>query len=121
MRSQLGAILIEHLVAIVVLAIVVTGVFTLLSVGSLSQALAQDLSLATNLAQRRLEEVRAAGYENAASLPRQPVDPAAFRGYEWQVEVIDQASGLKQITATVYWNRRGHERSVRLVALLRSP
>lgn len=121
MIAQRGAILLEYLIATLVLAIVVTGVFGLLSVGYLSAAMAQDFSLATNLAQRRLEEIKAAGCEAAASIPRQPVDASRFRGYEWEVEAIAVAPQLKEVRATVYWKARGRERSVSLVTVVRKP
>lgn len=115
-----GAILIEHVVATSVLAVVVIGVLSLLSVGYLSTVIARDLSLATNLAQRKLEEVRAAGCEAAASIPRQPVDARAPQGYEWEVEVLEQSPGLKEVKATVYWKVRGRQRSLNLVTLMRA-
>lgn len=118
-KAQRGALLLEQLIAIAILAMVVMSVFNLLVVGSLAGALAQDQSLATHLAQRRLEEIKAAGCDAAASLPRQPVDASQFRGYEWQVDVVDLAPQLKQVAATVYWRARGRERSVSLVTFVR--
>jgi Tfp pilus assembly protein PilV len=113
-----GATLIEHVIAVAVLAVVVTSVLTLLSVGYLAENLAQDQSLAVNLAQQKLEEIRAGGVEAAAPAERQPVALAASGGYEWQVEVTDVAPRLRQVTAIVYWKTRGRERSVTLVTLL---
>lgn len=121
MQNQRGAIFIEHLMAIVLLGIVVAGVFNMLSVGQLSRMLARDMSVAANLAQRRVEEMRAADFAAIVSTPREPIDVAGFPGHSWEVEVSEQGGGLKQVTATVYWSSRGRERSVRLVTLVRSP
>jgi type II secretory pathway pseudopilin PulG len=121
MKGQRGALLIEQIVAFVVLAIAATSVFSLLSVGHLSAAMAQDLSVATNLAQRKLEETRAVGFDAAAPIPRQAVDPTTFPNYEWEVEVLERVPGLKEVHATVYWRARGRERTVSLVTIIRSP
>jgi Tfp pilus assembly protein PilV len=118
MQTQRGALLIEHLIALGILAVAVASVSTLLSVGYLAENLAQDQSTATNLAQRKMEELRARGFEAATSLARQPIDPSAFEGYDWQVEVAEVAPQFKEITATVYWNSHGRERSVTLVTAL---
>ncbi len=119
MSDQRGAVLMEHLVAVAILGLVVVATFSLLAVGTLAGALAQDQSQATYLAQRLLEQVKAGGYEAATSLPQQPIDPARFPGYEWQVDVVERQPQLKEVTATVYWMARRRERSVRLVTNLR--
>ncbi len=117
---QRGATLIEHVVAVVILAIGVASVLNLLVVGYLSSAMARDMSVGTGLAQRLLEEARAAGWDAAVPRPRQPVQSSAS-GYEWQLDVLERAAGLKEVTASVYWRTRGRERSVSLVTLVRRP
>ncbi|MGH2359822.1 MAG: hypothetical protein ACRDGM_04675 [bacterium] len=108
----------EHLVAVAVLGLVVVAVFNLLAVGALAAMLAQRQSQGTDLAQRLLEEVRAAGYEAALSRHRQFVDSTRYPGYEWQVDVTEREPQLKEVAATVYWTSR-RERSVSFVTYLR--
>lgn len=119
MNDQRGAVLMEHLVAVAILGLVAVAAFNLLAVGTLAGVLARDQSQATYLAQRLLEEVKAAGYEAATSLPRQPIDPARFPGYEWQVDVLEREPQLKEVSATVYWTGHRRERSVGFVTNLR--
>ena len=119
MNGERGGLLVEHLVAIVILAMVVAATFNFMAIGLLAQSLARDHTLATNLAQRKMEEIRAAGPEITASQPRQIADVAAGRRFAWEVNVVDRAADMKEVTATVYWNTRGRERQVSLVTYVR--
>ncbi len=120
-QMQRGSVLLEQLVAMVILAIAAASVFSLLSLGYLAAAMAQDVTVATNLAQRKLEETKAADYAVAVSLRRQAADAPAFSGFEWAIDVLEQQPGLKEVLATVYWKARGRERSVRLVTVVTRP
>ena len=117
--GQRGALLLECLVAVMVLAVAVTMLLNLIAVGYLAQGLARDQSVATSLAQRRLEEMREAGPQAVVSDPRRPVDETAHGRFEWEVYVVDRPANLKEVIATVYWMARGRERSVQLATYLR--
>ncbi len=119
MEAERGALLLECLVSVMILGVAVTMLLNLLAVGYLAQALARDQSLATSLAQRRLEEMREAGPQAVVSDPRRPVDEAAYRRFEWEVHVANGSANLKEVTAIVYWTARGRERSVQLATYLR--
>lgn len=119
MSSERGAVLMEHLVAMAILGLVAVATFNLLAVGMLAGVLARNQSRAAQLAERLLEEQKAAGYEAVATLPRQPIDAARLPGYEWQVGVVEREPQLKEVTATVFWMARGRERHVSFVTNLR--
>ena len=113
-----GSVLIEQILAIALLSVVVVSLFSLLATGSMAGQLAQELSLAGALAAQKLEETLASR-EEPTEVPRQLLDPRRFPGYEWQVTVTEVAPALQQVTVTVWWLRRGYQRSVSLTTLVR--
>lgn len=121
MRNQRGALLLEHLLAVIMLAIAVPGVFTLMLIGHLAATTAREVSIATYLAQRRIEGVRAVPYDALGSTPREPADTALLRQSTWEVEVVEVDATLKEVRATVYWKARTSDRNVSLVTLVRRP
>jgi hypothetical protein len=104
-----------------VLGVTVTMLLNLIAVGYLAQALARDQQTATTLAQQRLEEALDAGPQAVRPQSRRPVDDAIHRRFEWEVDVVDRPTRLKEVSAIVYWKNRGQERSVRLATYVRSP
>ncbi|MGQ0571579.1 MAG: hypothetical protein ACT4P5_18920 [Armatimonadota bacterium] len=113
-----GSVLIEQLLATALLGLLVVSLFSLLTTGSLAARMAQELALAGDLAAHKLEEITGS-WEEAVEVARRPLDPERFPKYEWQVAVAEVDSGLQQVTVTVWWPRRGRERSVNLTTLVR--
>jgi hypothetical protein len=108
------------LVAIVVLAIGVVGVMSLLSTGYLSMAMSRQLSVATQLAQQKLEEIKATPCETVVVLSRRPIDPARFPGYDWELNVVRLDTHLVEVQSRVHWIARGRPQHVSLTTLLRA-
>ena len=118
--NEHGSILLEQILAVMLLSVFVVGLFSLLTVGSLGAQMAQEFSLAGALAAQKLEEI-AARCEEPTEVARKPLDPARFPRYEWQVNVGEATQGLRQVTVTVWWPQRRHERGVSLTTLVRCP
>lgn len=113
-----GSVLIEQLVAIGLMSIMLVGIFSLLTVGSLGAQISQEFSLAGGLAAQKLEEITA-GREELTQTPRQPLDPTRYPRHQWQVDVEDVDATLRQVTVTVWWPYRGRERTISLTTLVR--
>ena len=103
-KSQKGFTLIELLIAIVILSVGLLGMATL--TGSIVQKnkFSNDLTSATTLAQDKLEDIRANGYASAVSETKTACT-GDFSEYQREVTVSNDtpASGMKQVTVTVYW------------------
>ena len=71
--SQRGSILIDQLVALALLGLLLVGVFSLLTTGSLAAQLVRQSTLAGGVAAQKMEEILNRS-EEPVSVPRQPVD-----------------------------------------------
>lgn len=103
-RKNGGFTLIELMIAILILSVGLLGMATL--TGSIVQKnkFSNDLTAATTLAQDKLEDVRANGYASAVSETKTAC-AGDFSDYQREVTVNNDtpASGMKEITVTVYW------------------
>ena len=100
--------LIEILVALIILTagvVAIAGLFATSLVGSID---AEDLTIAMNLAQRRMEEIRNLDFDTEiVDAPKAAV--AGFSGFQREVAVEEPETDLKQVTVTVYWTYKGDE------------
>ena len=79
-------------------------------VGSLE---GESVIIATQLAQRRLEELRNTAYASLANEAKASVaSPSGFSRFSRQVTVTTPDTNLKQIVVTVSWTVAGGETSV---------
>ena len=75
----------------------------------------ESVIIATQLAQRRLEELRNTAYASVASEAKASVSsPSGFTRFSRQVTVTTPYANLKQIVVTVYWTLAGGEASLTL-------
>ena len=95
--------LIELLVAIVILSVGLLGMATLTGSIVRNNKLSNDLTTATTLAQDKLEDVCANGYDSAVSETKTAC-ATPFSEYQREVTVNDStpAAGMKEVTVTVY-------------------
>lgn len=112
-----GSVLLEQLLAMSLLGLIIAAVFGVLATGSLTATIAQNLSLAGELAAGKLEELSAGC--RPLDMDRQSFGSSPLTKYEWRASVAEIAPGLCQATVTVRWPERGRHRSVTLTTLSR--
>ena len=111
-RNNSGFTLMEVLVAMVILTVGLLGTAALIIGIINSNKLSNRISIATVLAQDKMEEIRGVGYAGADAeagtedyniIPNYPL-------YKRITGVVadDPAAGMKKITVTVYWDSDDH-------------
>jgi len=122
--KKAGFTLTEVLMAMAVLLIGVLGVIQLFPTGLNASRESKDETVATNLVQAKLENFKAANYddivnEDRAKVSTNPNDPSYKFDRQTQVQYVDtnlaqstQDLGLKKIIVTVFWQENGQEKSV---------
>jgi type IV pilus assembly protein PilV len=77
---------------------------------------AEQTSIAVNLAQKRMEEIRNLSYASIVNESKTAL-VSPFTAYSRSVTAAELMNpvGLKQVTVTVYWNIKGRETSISLV------
>lgn len=123
-----GFTLLEILIALVLFTggvVVVVGLFTS---GLLSSSDAENTTIAMNLAQRKMEEIRNLTFTDIVAVPKAAVNIDVdgdgendFPGFDIEVEVDDPPGDpitdvLKQVTVIVYWTYKGEQVEVPLVS-----
>ena len=108
LRDTNGFTLIEILIATVIITIASLGVATL-TVGIIrGNSFSKRLTIATTLAQDRLEQVKRLGYANAgtAAATENYGTIANYEGYKRVTSVANNtpALNMKLVSVNVYWN-----------------
>ena len=101
---QKGFSLIELMVAVVILAMAIFGIFQAYSVGFMGMADARDRTVATNYAQEKMEEIKNKSFYSIGS-----ESPAAYISdtkFKREVTVDDSIADLKKVTTVVSWDDR---------------
>ncbi|MCK4241289.1 MAG: prepilin-type N-terminal cleavage/methylation domain-containing protein [Candidatus Atribacteria bacterium] len=108
-RSNLkGFSLIELMVAVVILAMAIFGIFLAFSTGFQGMADARDRTVATNYAQEKMEELINKPFEDITDEPLDYI-PGQTK-FERKVDVTDEVVGeIKKVTTTVSWTNRKEE------------
>ena len=114
-RSNLkGFSLIELMIAVAILAMAIFGIFHAYSVGFMGIADARDITVATNYAREKMEEIKNTPFEYIIGDP--PDDPPAdIAGTKFQRKVTvtqyldDGIDDLKKITTVVRWVDRNEQ------------
>ena len=114
--SKKGFSLIELMVAVVILALAVFGIFNAYSVGFMGMADARDITVATNYAREKMEEIKNNSFGEITD--EIPVDITGTK-FERKVIVDNSITDLKKIITTVSWeNRKGETKEVKLEMLV---
>ena len=92
------------------------GVVSMVEVFQRSQMATTDgenVLIATQLAHRRLEELRNTAYGSLANESKTSIaSPSGFSRFSRAVTVTTPYTNLKQVVVTIYWNAAGGETSV---------
>jgi prepilin-type N-terminal cleavage/methylation domain-containing protein len=109
--SQKGFSLIEIIVVIGILGITSLGIVQSYRAGYWGMSDAKMRTIATNIAQEKLEEIKGKSLD-AGTYP-DPDNPIVVSGKEFNatVNVEDETTTLKKITATVGWQKRNGEQT----------
>ena len=120
--SQKGFSLIELMVAVVILAMAIFGIFNAYSVGFMGMVDARNVTVATNYAREEMENIKntsfgnlvASGVEAPFTIPA----PTIFSGTK-TIKIWNGNSDLKEVTTKVSWNDRNEiPKEVKLETLI---
>ncbi len=116
--SKNGFTLVELMVAVAILGIASIGIFQAFTVGFQAMADSKDRTVATNIAQKKLEEVI-----NSVSVayPYYSIGYQELNGKTFTIIVVTNSKedNLEQVIVTVSWkNRNGIEKNVQLETLV---
>lgn len=108
---QKGFSLIELMVAVVILAIAVLGIYQAYNISFTGMADARDRTVATNYVRQAMEGIKNMDFDKIRMQSRSYITGTK---YEYEREVIVQEStNLKKVTTKVYWrNRKGNTKMV---------
>lgn len=107
-----GFTLIEITIALLVLAVGLVGLLSLFPVGFDASRRAADVTVATFLAQEKLEEAKRLGFDNYASLASVAITPfpAPYDRFSYTITVVQNPppmTGLKEVQVAVSWPAGG--------------
>jgi len=110
-RSNLnGFSLIELMVAVVILALAIFGIFHAYSVGFMGMADARDRTVATNYAREAMEDIKNKDFDKIITQSRQFIPGTKF---EREV-IVQESTNLKKVITKVYWlDRNGNKKMVK--------
>src|SRR5215470_12881207 len=122
LRDQRGVSLIEIIAAVSVFAVVVVGLSPTLLGARKYAELSKNQSIATALAQDKIEELRVSSTVSTGS--DGPLQPSGASGgifsRTWTVAANSPLSNVNCVTVTVTWPERPNNSSVTLVTLVPS-
>jgi prepilin-type N-terminal cleavage/methylation domain-containing protein len=116
--NRKGFSLIELMFAVVILAIVIFGIFHAYSVCFMGMTYARDRTVATNLAQKKIEDIKNTPFGNIAD---SSTTTEEISGKILTIDLIsinstvgeNNDSNLKEVTVTVSWfDRNGNQKNV---------
>ena len=118
LKTEKGFTLLEVLVAIVLLVVGVAVLVGLFSNALIGSSDAENTTIAMNLIQGRMEEIRNLGFSNI--IPESKADVSGFPEFQREVAIYDPegdptVNDLKQVTVTVYWTFKGNEVNISAV------
>ena len=110
-----GFTLLEMMLALVLFAVGTVAAMELLHRAQAGSTDGENVLIATQLAQRRLEELRNTTYASLANEAKASVtSPSGYTRFSRGVAVTTPSATLRQIEVTVYWAGPGGETNVRL-------
>ncbi|HBY56437.1 MAG TPA: hypothetical protein DEG96_01010 [Candidatus Atribacteria bacterium] len=106
-----GFTLIELMIAVVILALAIFGIFHAYSVGFMGMADARDRTVAVNYLQQALEDVKNTDFEKISTTSSKVSD--GNKEYRIDIILTDETSNLKKVYAMVTWiDRNGNTKKV---------
>ena len=106
-RSNLsGFSLIELMVAVVILAMVVFGIFLAFSTGFQGMADARDRTVATNYAREAMEDIKNMDFEYISAVSLEQISGTKYKREVSVEENVEGSPNLKKITVRVIWEKR---------------
>lgn len=103
-----GFSLIELMVAIVILALAIFGIFHAYSAGFMGMADARDRTVATNYAREAMEDIKNMDFDQITpdwpKFKDQPISGTKFG----RVVIIQESTNLKKVITNVYWEDRNN-------------
>ena len=114
--KQKGFTLIEILISMLLFTGGVVLTLTLFASALVSSVDAENTTIAMNLAQRKMEEIRNLSFLGIVNEAKAAV--AGFTGFQREVVVTTPETDLKEITVKTYWTYKGGEIEVPLVTYI---
>ena len=110
-----GFTLVEAMIAAVILTVGVIAIIWALNAGIFAVSDAENVKLALNLAQAKMEEVKGSAYVNILGQAKAVVP--GWPAFQQQVAVTILQTDLKQVIVTVYWSPKGSQTNIALTTL----
>jgi len=111
-----GFTLLEVMVAVFILGVGLLAIMHLFPIGLRASKVSQDTTLASFLAQAKMEELKNTVWSSIVNEPKSEISGTIF-SQEVTVNELE-TDLLKRITVAVFWTEYEAERSVKLVTLL---
>ena len=107
--SQKGFSLIELMVAVVILAMVIFGIFLAFTTGFQGMVDARDRTVATNYAREAMENIKNIDFEYISSVPLEQISGTKYKREVSVEENIEGSPTLKRVTTRIFWQKRNGE------------
>lgn len=121
-RGRHGFTLLEILIALVILGVALTGLLQLEALGVRLRSQAQELTLATFLAQSRMTDVELDALKQFPELGSRSGDfGEAYPGYRWEVVVAEApfpitSPAIREVRIRVFWPTGTREEQLELTS-----
>lgn len=112
-----GFTLLEILITAIIFTTAVVVIAGLFGTGLVSSLDSENTTIAINLAQKRMEEIRNLDFDTEI-VSEAKADVDGFAGFRREVVVSEPQADLKQVTVTVYWSYKSGEISESLVTYI---
>ncbi|MFH1776493.1 MAG: prepilin-type N-terminal cleavage/methylation domain-containing protein [Candidatus Omnitrophota bacterium] len=119
-KSETAFTLVEILIALSILAVGILGLVNLFPVGLDATKQTVDISTAAIVAQRRIEEIKADGYNQSITYDGTNGNYTEYPNYTWGVTVVPHGmtNNLRIVTVNVTWTFRGQPRTETFVTYI---
>ncbi len=103
--NRVGFTILEVLVAILIIAFGLLALMRALSGGLVGSKKGYDITVATLLAQEKLEELRYSSWDSLASSGSRTCFPSPNENFQWEITVdtIDPSPYLKEVSLSIWW------------------
>ena len=124
LRSEKGISLVEIMIAILIFGIGISAAIRVLPVSNEATTRSRNLTIATNLAQQKIEELMGATYNSAGLAAGSHADPdnplERIFTRTWRVTDNDPLNDMKRVEVTVEFVTRSEDDAVTLTTFITS-